>query len=99
MCDPGQIVRDNVCYAAPVKAPPKVDAGPSDGAAATLDTFGKSCQAAADCAGGNASICGAPQLPICTQINCDSGEVNEGICPTGWQCLTIAPNPSVCLKM
>jgi hypothetical protein len=98
-CDPGQIVKDNLCYDPPPPPPPKVDAGPlPEGSVPPQDTFGKSCSTQTDCAGGNAPVCGAPQLPICTQIDCQSGEANQGVCPSGWQCLTVPPNPSVCLK-
>jgi hypothetical protein len=99
MCDPGQVVQDDLCYPAPPPHVPKVDAGGTGDASAPLDTFGKACSAPGDCAGGNATICGAPQLPLCTQIDCLAGEANEGVCPAGWQCLTVPPNPSVCLKL
>jgi hypothetical protein len=59
--------------------------------------FGKTCEVPADC-GGDAPICAAPQLPICTQILCGVGEENEGACPAAWQCLSVPPNPSVCYK-
>lgn len=92
MCDPGQILKDNVCYPAPPPPPPPKEGGAGE------DTFGKTCSTQEDCAGGNATICGAPQLPMCTQINCQAGEENQGICPSGWTCLTVPPNPSVCLR-
>jgi hypothetical protein len=94
-------------------ASPSADAGipPTDGgngvvedAAADAPTapsgssFGKTCASMADC-GGDAPICGAPQLPMCTQIMCQAGEANAGACPADFTCLSTPGNPSVCLKM
>lgn len=59
--------------------------------------FGKSCTTASDC-GGNAPICGAPQLPVCLNIMCSTGEVNAGICPATWTCFPAGGgNPSACV--
>ena len=102
-CEPGDTIMMDSCYPAAAKPPAKTDAGPEvtgDGSApATKEaSFGKTCAAASDCAAGS-PICGAPQLPYCTQINCQDGEENAGACPSsGWQCLKVGNNPSVCLK-
>lgn len=102
-CDPGQVVRLDQCVAAPTAAPtsspdagePSADAAGGD---APIDNFGMTCASASDCAGGTAPVCGAPQLPMCTQVLCQAGEANAGACPMGWQCVAIGSNPSVCLK-
>jgi hypothetical protein len=65
--------------------------------AAATSSFGKTCAAMTDC-GGDAPICGAPQLPYCTQINCQPGEANAGACPADFTCITPPGYPSVCLK-
>jgi hypothetical protein len=65
--------------------------------AAATSSFGKTCAAMTDC-GGDAPICGAPQLPYCTQIHCQPGEANAGACPADFTCITPPGYPSVCLK-
>jgi|CZKU01.1.fsa_nt_gi hypothetical protein len=107
-CDPGQVVRFDSCFPGPVATADasgeggageggSTEGGASDGGAVP-SSFGKTCSTATDCAAGS-PICGAPQLPYCTQINCQAGEANAGACPTtGWQCLKVGSNPSVCLK-
>jgi hypothetical protein len=104
-CEPGQTVHFDACYPAqpPVGAAgapsTPADGGVGDaGAVPPPSSFGEKCSAAADCKAGS-PICGAPQLPYCTQINCQDGEANAGACPAqGWQCLKVGANPSVCLK-
>jgi hypothetical protein len=108
-CDPGQTVRFDSCFPlAPPVAPPDgstagdaSDGGSLEGSAggggSAPASFGQTCSAASDCAAGS-PVCGAPQLPYCTQIDCQAGEANAGVCPSGWQCLTVGANPSVCLK-
>jgi hypothetical protein len=107
-CDPGQILRSDSCLPAPATpgdassdggsdSGGSIDAGGIADGRAAPSTFGMTCAVQADCAGGDAPICGAPQLPYCTQINCQAGEANAGACPSGWQCIMVAPNPSVCL--
>lgn len=71
------------------------DAG-DGGDAAVAPSFGKLCTAMADCEAA-APICGAPQLPYCTQIGCHPGEPNAGACPAGWSCID-GPGTSVCVK-
>lgn len=71
------------------------DAG-GDAAPASETEFGKACAAMADCPA-SAPICGAPQVPYCTQIYCKAGEANAGVCPAGFTC-TDTPVASVCLK-
>ncbi len=85
---------------------PVDDSGAADGdaeasapvEAAATSNFGKTCSAMTDC-GGDAPVCGAPQLPSCTQIfNCQPGEANAGACPSGYTCIAPPGYPSVCLK-
>lgn len=44
-------------------------------------------------------LCGAPEQPYCTQVNCGPGEENEGVCPVGMRCVpTVTNEPaSVCV--
>lgn len=69
------------------------DAAPAPAAS----SFGKACAAATDC-GGDAPMCGAPQLPYCTQIDCEAGEAHAGACPSGFTCVHVPGYPSACLK-
>jgi hypothetical protein len=101
-CDPGQEYLNSSCF--PIKTGSggsSTGTGGANGAGgdSTGETsqFGKTCATAQECAG-DAPICAAPQLPVCTQINCAAGEENEGACPPDWTCLMIAPNPSACVK-
>ncbi len=108
-CDSGQIEKGGVCVDLPPPAATPDDAAASssdaspgqDAATSTVvDTFGKTCASDPDCAGGNAPMCGGP-LAYCIQINCDVGEANAGVCPTGWMCLPKTSNPqgvSACIK-
>lgn len=99
-CEEGYVVVTDMCYKIPVApAPaPAAEAGAGEAAAPATDTFGKTCTAQADCAGGTAPVCAAPQLPYCTQINCMDGEANAGSCPTGFTCIA-AGAQSACVKM
>ena len=73
------------------------EAGDAAPAAPAPSSFGKTCGAMTDC-GGDAPICGAPQLPYCTQINCQPGEANAGSCPADYTCFTAPGYPSACLR-
>lgn len=115
-CDPGYHEVHGACY--PNDEPePDDDASIGDGdgdgddggaeppdAAPPSDPyegFGDPCERMSDCPSG--LICGAPMLPICTQVNCEDDD--SGICPPDWTCLDISaqsPDPSVteiCLGM
>ncbi len=81
--------------AAPVEGGTSSEAGAPEAAAPS--SFGKTCAAMTDC-GGDAPICGAPQLPYCTQINCQLGEANAGACPADYTCFTAPGYPSACLR-
>jgi len=70
------------------------DASTEEAAAAT--TFGKTCTAQSDC-GGDAPVCAAPHAPYCTQIMCNPGEANAGVCPPGWTCFQ-TPQVSACVR-
>ncbi len=112
-CGPGFVIQPNyTCLAivAPADAAPEATAPAGDAATATdggseggaaeaaaQSQFGKTCAAMTDC-GGDAPICGAPQLPYCTQIDCQPGEANAGACPADYTCFTAPGYPSACLR-
>lgn len=68
----------------------------SDDAAPASDPYegsGDDCDDASDCREG--LICGAPQLALCTQVNCME---DPSICPPDWTCFDttgVSPDPSV----
>lgn len=66
-------------------------------APAASSGFGTPCTAAKDCPG-DAPICAQPKLPYCTQIDCEPGEANAGVCPAGFTCVHLPGLPSGCLK-
>jgi hypothetical protein len=111
-CDSGYYVEHGACYPNPVPIP---DAGGSDaqlgededGGGSVPDAeppsdpyegFGDACEDVSDCRDG--LICGAPQLALCTQVNCLE---DPTVCPPGWTCydtMGASPDPtvtSVCL--
>jgi hypothetical protein len=59
--------------------------------------YGTVCQSNAQC-GGPAPICATDPLNYCSQIDCEAGEANEGICPAGWRCFKYQDNPSICVN-
>jgi hypothetical protein len=105
-CDANQEESEGLCYdvamggtsAAPGTAGTSPDAG-ADAAAVIGADFGTPCAdtvSSSDC-GGNAPLCAPfPAGSVCTQTSCQAGEVNAGVCPEGWQCVTYPGNPSVC---
>ena len=98
-CDPGYFENSELqCEAVPAPAPEasaSAEGGAGGGEAAAATSFGKTCAAQTDCSG-DAPICGAPQLPYCTQVSCNPGEANAGVCPAGFTCVGAAP--SACIK-
>lgn len=66
-------------------------------APAVASGFGQTCAKMADCPS-DAPICPAPKLPYCTQIDCEPGEANAGVCPAGFTCVRLPGLPSGCLK-
>ena len=78
------------------------DAGDSGAAAPTQFVIGQPCtdpDTSSDC-GGGAPVCAPlPAGPACTQILCQEGEPNAGVCPSDWPCLVFGTNPSACLKL
>jgi hypothetical protein len=108
-CDPGDYEEHGQCRALPE---PAVDAG-GDASSGDDDDggseaeppadpyagFGDECAEASNCPSG--LICGAPMLPMCTQVNCMD---DESVCPPGWTCLDLtglSPDPnvsSICLE-
>jgi len=107
-CDEGQVYKYAGCVPLPKATGGSTgsgggsgdpEAGGGSGGAPTQaeSQFGKACADATEC-GGDAPLCGAPQLPICTQILCLPGEMNEGACPADWMCISSGSNPSACVK-
>jgi len=106
-CDPGYYADHGLCVRRPDT--PKLDADggvvedDAGGGYANDDSdFGRPCATQEDC-GGKAPECGAPQLPLCTAINCLQGESQ---CPVNWTCLDISswerPYPyvlSICVQL
>jgi hypothetical protein len=112
-CDPGYEEIHGACYKmqAPLDAStdasgPDEDGGDDepDGEAPAspedlYEFFGDNCSDESGCP--EALICGAPQLPMCTQVNCLD---DETLCPPDWTCTDISafsPDPevtSICLQ-
>lgn len=110
-CDPGYYEEHGACYQirVPVDAASGDGDGDDDGGSDPGDAevpsdpyegFGDACEEQADCA--NDLICGAPQLALCTQVNCME---DPTICPPDWVCFDTmgqSPDPSVtsvCLNL
>jgi hypothetical protein len=78
----------------------EADAASPDSPEALYEFFGDDCSDESGCP--DALICGAPELPMCTQVNCLD---DESLCPPDWTCTDISafsPDPnvaSICLKM
>lgn len=108
-CDEGFVERGlAACYPLPSGSAGQAgstgndfDAGDGGGAAPTAFYIGQPCadtDAHSDC-GGAAPICAdLPAGTMCTQLLCQAGEPNEGVCPSDWMCLSSAGNPSACVK-
>jgi hypothetical protein len=108
-CDPGYTEIHGTCYPNPQSMPANdggndpdngldtdagddvtADAGP---AGDPYEGFGDACEDQSDCP--DTLTCGAPQLALCTQVNCLE---DPSICPPDWTCLDttgISPDPSV----
>ena len=109
-CDEGFVERgSSACYPLPAGGAGEagqagmtgdVDAGDGGGAAPAAFYIGQPCadtEAHSDC-GGGAPICAdLPAGTMCTQILCQAGEPNAGVCPSDWMCLSSAGNPSACV--
>lgn len=109
-CDPGFYEEHGACYPNPRSADAgdddaRVDEGDDDDGGAgepeptdPYEGFGDPCEEQSDCVDG--LICGAPQLALCTQVNCLD---DPSICPPDWICydtMGMSPDPnvdSVCL--
>jgi hypothetical protein len=104
-CDPGYYEEHGACYPEPVVQdaggdaqldPGDEDAGGTPDAEAPADPyegFGDPCEEQSDCP--EALVCGAPQLALCTQVNCLD---DSTVCPPGWTCfdtMGMSPDPSV----
>lgn len=107
-CDPGYYEEHGACY--PIARPAddagdmSTDEGDDDGGALTdaeepeppadpYEGFGDPCEEQSDCV--NGLVCGAPQLALCTQVNCLE---DATICPPDWICydtMGASPDPSV----
>ena len=108
-CDPGYYADHGLCVRNMAPPRPAADGGAEGEDAGSGDTvfsnddsdFGRPCEVQTDC-GGKAPECGAPELPLCTAINCLQGESQ---CPADWICLDISswerPYPyvkSICVQ-
>jgi hypothetical protein len=89
-CDPGYYVDHGACFPSPTH---HADGGAVADAASLLDArvdpyagFGSPCSQASDCTTAGAPICGAPQFPICTAIDCLG---QPAVCPPTWTCLDV----------
>jgi hypothetical protein len=109
-CDPGQESIGTGCYpiatggSAGSTSTPLAGA-PSDGGAAGQPaagnpdaTFGTPCESDAEC-GGDAPVCATDPLFYCTQLDCNEGEENAGVCPEDWSCVHLPPQPSACVNL
>ena len=91
-CDPGYYADHGLCVRDTTAPSPAADSGADDAGPggvtfANDDTdFGRPCAVQEDC-GGKAPACGAPQLPLCTAVNCLQGESE---CPADWTCLDVS---------
>jgi hypothetical protein len=114
-CDPGQVSIGTACFPAEIggsggstgaaSAGAPSDGGdaaggePAQGGPRTPDaSFGTPCETNADC-GGDAPVCATDPLFYCSQLDCDVGEANDGVCPEGWTCLKYLDNPSACVNL
>jgi hypothetical protein len=60
------------------------------------ETWGQKCEQNEDC--GQMLLCLAPDLPICTQINCDPDPKKDDVCGPGFMCIsTGGDQPTVCI--
>lgn len=92
-CDPGYTVDHAACVPNRPMNADDGDAGPKRFNDDYTD-FGLSCATSADC-GGAAPFCAAPNLPVCTQLDCLG---NGKICPPDWLCMDVSafsPDPRV----
>jgi hypothetical protein len=91
-------------------APDAGDMGDGGGAAGAAPSaglnsdFGTACldtTAFSDC-GGTAPICAdltpLGQSKMCTQLYCNAGEANAGVCPSTFTCFAAPGYPSLCIK-
>ena len=115
-CPPGYEVQNAVCSPIPAPpkdggsgsggggndaGDSGTDSGTEPAPEPTIPTnFGDSCTDSSTC-GGDSPICGAPDLPYCTNVSCGAGESNEGICPADWLCYAVNSGgiTTVCLNL
>lgn len=58
--------------------------------------WGGACDSVSLCGGG--LICAAPQLPICTAIDCNPDNTKDKVCGTGFMCIATGENtPTICV--
>lgn len=58
-------------------------------------TWGSPCERNAEC-GPDAPICATAPFNYCSQIDCQDGEANAGVCPETWVCFKLEPYPAIC---
>ncbi|HSC88235.1 MAG TPA: hypothetical protein VLC09_13220 [Polyangiaceae bacterium] len=58
--------------------------------------WGESCEQIDECEGG--LLCLAPDLPYCTQVNCNPDPAQDTVCPDTYTCVETGTNPAtVCV--
>jgi hypothetical protein len=84
-CDPGYYSDHFFCLQIDASAGfmTDEDAGSDSG---KNTAHGTPCSKQSDC-GGEAPVCGAPQLPVCTSVECMVD--GKDTCPSGWTCLDV----------
>ncbi|HVY27876.1 MAG TPA: hypothetical protein VHB79_15075 [Polyangiaceae bacterium] len=102
-CDPGQEIKGTGCF--PIMSSDTGstgDAGADAGGAAGVEpwgnpdaTWGSHCDRNKDC-GPDAPICATAPFNYCSQIDCQDGEANAGVCPDTWTCFKFEPYPAIC---
>jgi len=108
-CDPGQEATGIGCF--PIKSDggsagkssAAVEAGADAGGAGSGvepwgnpdATWGSHCDTNKDC-GPDAPICATAPFNYCSQIDCQDGEANAGVCPDTWTCFKFEPYPAIC---
>jgi hypothetical protein len=109
-CDPDQESIGTGCYpvvagggaggtSTPLAGAPSEGGAGAEPVAGNPDaTFGTPCESDAEC-GGDAPVCATDPLFYCTQLDCNEGEQNAGVCPEAWSCVHLPPQPSACVNL
>lgn len=63
-----------------------------------VKNWGSACDSIALCGGG--LICAAPQMPICTAIDCNPDNTKDKVCGEGFMCIATGEStPTICVPM